>query len=78
MSSFEQVQHEQPHSISLLLIIRWLKQFKVHSKYVVLQNENRTVSNCFVVGDEVQVEVGDNVLTGLNCLLYCYYVWDLS
>ncbi|XP_071132931.1 uncharacterized protein [Mytilus edulis] len=47
-------------------------------RLIVLQNENRTVSNCFVVGDGIQVEVGDNVLTSLNCLLYCYYVWDLS
>ena len=45
---------------------------------MIINNDDNSINNCFVVGGGIQVDVGNNPQTALTNLLFCYYVWDLS
>lgn len=43
-----------------------------------MKEDHDSVSNCFIVGEGVIIDVGSSVKMALTNLLFCYYVWDLS
>lgn len=47
-------------------------------RLVIAENSDRTLNQCFVVGEGIEVDVGHNLKEAVLRLLFCYYVWDLS
>jgi len=47
-------------------------------RLVIINNEDNSINNCFVVGGGIQVDIGNDAKNELTKLLFCYYVWDLS
>jgi len=45
---------------------------------IVLQNENRSINQCYIVGDGLEIKAGKDIKEMMQLLLMFYYEFDLN